>query len=79
MTIDVIKFSGDDVVILDQRALPMRSYITISTIDDMVEAIKTLAVRGAPLIGIAAGFGCYLAAKSAENRSEALSSGPRST
>ncbi len=72
MTIDAIRFSGDDVVIIDQRLLPKESYITISTVDDMIEAIKTLAVRGAPLIGIAAGFGCYLAVKSAKTQSDAF-------
>ncbi len=72
MTIDAIRFSGDDVTIIDQRLLPKESYITISTVDDMIEAIKTLAVRGAPLIGIAAGFGCYLAVKSAETEGTAL-------
>ncbi len=72
MIINVIRFSNDDVVILDQRALPKESYKIISSVDDMIDAIKTLAVRGAPLIGIAAGFGCYLAVKSAKNYSDLL-------
>jgi len=72
MTIDAIRFNGDDVTIIDQRLLPKESYITISTVDDMIEAIKTLAIRGAPLIGIAAGFGCYLAVKSAKTGDSAL-------
>ena len=43
--------------LLDQRVLPHEvTYLTIGTIDDAVEAIRTLAVRGAPAIGIAAAY-----------------------
>jgi methylthioribose-1-phosphate isomerase len=43
--------------LLDQRALPGETtYLDIHTLDDAIEAIRTLAVRGAPAIGIAAGY-----------------------
>jgi methylthioribose-1-phosphate isomerase len=43
--------------LLDQRALPAATrYLDIETLDDAIEAIRTLAVRGAPAIGIAAGY-----------------------
>jgi len=48
----------------DQRKLPAE-FITIQckTPDQLFDAIKTLAVRGAPAIGVAAAFGICLAAK----------------
>jgi methylthioribose-1-phosphate isomerase len=43
--------------LLDQRALPDTiTYLEIETLDAAIEAIRTLAVRGAPAIGIAAGY-----------------------
>jgi len=52
------------VVILDQRKLP--NYVEYQYLDDVkkiYEAIRTLAVRGAPAIGICAGYGMYILAK----------------
>jgi methylthioribose-1-phosphate isomerase len=52
------------VTIIDQRALPRACRkIVLRTARDVFYAIRTLAVRGAPLIGIAAGFGLYLGIK----------------
>ena len=49
-------------VIIDQRKLPDEvSYIRLETVDEVVGAIKTLAVRGAPSIGVAGAFGVVLA------------------
>jgi methylthioribose-1-phosphate isomerase len=54
---------GDGVRILDQRQLPSREvYRDLRSIDDVCEAIRTLAVRGAPAIGIAGAMGLTLAA-----------------
>ncbi len=48
---------GASVVILDQRALPLRrEYLTLRSLAGMREAVQTLAVRGAPALGIFAGF-----------------------
>lgn len=51
---------GDDltsVVILDQALLPGRvEYLTLRTPEEMFEAIRLLRVRGAPAIGICAGY-----------------------
>jgi methylthioribose-1-phosphate isomerase len=50
--------------IIDQRKLPGQ-YKTIRCVNvqQLYEAIKTLAVRGAPAIGVAGGFGAVLALK----------------
>ncbi|MBR5266090.1 MAG: S-methyl-5-thioribose-1-phosphate isomerase, partial [Clostridia bacterium] len=53
--------------ILDQTLLPNEEvYLDLKTTEEIHEAIKKLRVRGAPAIGIAAGFGAYLAAKNIE-------------
>lgn len=51
---------GKSVVIIDQTQLPGRTeYLTLSTAKDIWEAIYSLKVRGAPAIGICAGYGIY--------------------
>lgn len=55
--------AGGAVELLDQTLLPDRDvYLRVDTIDAMVEAIKRLRVRGAPLIGVAAAMGLAAAA-----------------
>lgn len=52
--------------LLDQRLLPSREeYIDCTTVAELAEAIKTLAVRGAPAIGIAAAYGAAIALQEA--------------
>ncbi|MFI9724309.1 S-methyl-5-thioribose-1-phosphate isomerase [Streptomyces sp. NPDC052396] len=54
---------GPVVVLLDQRRLPAREVELVCTdVPALVEAIRTLAVRGAPLLGIAGAYGVALAA-----------------
>jgi methylthioribose-1-phosphate isomerase len=51
------------VVMLDQRALPgAEQYLVLERVEDVAAGIETLAVRGAPAIGIAAAYGVALAA-----------------
>lgn len=56
---------GDrSVVLLDQSQLPNRvEYRTVTRLPDMVEAIQSLRVRGAPAIGIFAGYCLYVLAR----------------
>jgi len=50
------------VQIIDQRRLPHEFVITdLKTVDDIIMAIKDMYVRGAPLIGVTAAYGVYLA------------------
>ena len=59
--------------ILDQRALPVtETYLDLSTVEEMAQAIETLAVRGAPLIGIAAAMGVVLATLDEPNAGAAV-------
>jgi methylthioribose-1-phosphate isomerase len=54
----------DHVRLIDQTRLPNEySVVEISRCDDMVLAIKTMIVRGAPAIGVAAAYGVYLGAR----------------
>ena len=58
-SVDHVRLSegGDALIILDQRRLPLhREYLTLTTPEEMYEAIRSLAIRGAPAIGIFAGF-----------------------
>jgi methylthioribose-1-phosphate isomerase len=46
----------------DQRLLPeQEAYILCRTPEDVIEALRSMAVRGAPAIGVAAAWGCALA------------------
>jgi methylthioribose-1-phosphate isomerase len=50
------------VKIIDQRKLPHEFIIAdLKTVDDAIEAIKEMYVRGAPLIGATGAYGVYLA------------------
>ncbi|MDR1246524.1 MAG: S-methyl-5-thioribose-1-phosphate isomerase [Clostridiales Family XIII bacterium] len=54
-------------VILDQTLLPNDVvYLNLTRQDQIFEAIRSLRVRGAPAIGVAAAIGVYLAAKSVQ-------------
>lgn len=49
------------VKVIDQRCLPWKlEIINLSDVEDVFNAIKDMAVRGAPLIGVTAAFGMYL-------------------
>ncbi|HQV08624.1 MAG TPA: S-methyl-5-thioribose-1-phosphate isomerase, partial [Thauera sp.] len=49
---------GDTVRILDQTALPFRTEtVVLHTLADAAHAIRSMQVRGAPLIGATAAFG----------------------
>ena len=56
--------NDDSLVILDQTRLPNEiKILRLKTQNEIWQAIYKLQVRGAPAIGVAAGFGLYLAAK----------------
>jgi methylthioribose-1-phosphate isomerase len=67
-----LESDGVSVGIIDQTRLPHR-FVTarLSTLDEAAHAIKSMQVRGAPLIGAAAAYGLWLALK-ADASDEAL-------
>ncbi|MDC2978982.1 S-methyl-5-thioribose-1-phosphate isomerase, partial [Pelagibacteraceae bacterium] len=58
-----IESNNQKVKIIDQRLLPHElKVVTLNTVNDVEFAIREMQVRGAPLIGVAAAFGMYIAA-----------------
>jgi len=62
-----LRFRADALEILDQTRLPgSEVWLTLRRPDEVIEAIRSLRVRGAPLLGIVAGYALVLAAGDAE-------------
>jgi methylthioribose-1-phosphate isomerase len=63
-----VRWDDGAVVLVDQRALPEALvFLHVTTVDDLCEAIRGLAVRGAPALGVAGAFGVALAAATGED------------
>jgi methylthioribose-1-phosphate isomerase len=61
--IRTIFWKDNEVVLLDQRALPLaEKYVTCTDYREVIAAIKDLTIRGAPAIGVAAAMGIALGA-----------------
>jgi methylthioribose-1-phosphate isomerase len=68
-----IQWCEDHVKIIDQTRLPHELvYLDLNTVHEMVEAIRSLQVRGAPLIGVAAAYGVVLASYRGDKIEDAL-------
>ena len=64
----VVRLEGDAVVLLDQRRLPEEEVeLHCRSAAEVAEAIRTLAIRGAPATGVAAAYGYALAALRGED------------
>ena len=56
-----IDWKDDGIVMVDQRKLPSTEvYVQCKTANDVAKAIKTMVIRGAPAIGVAAAMGIAL-------------------
>jgi len=56
-----IEWQGDAVLMIDQRKLPASEvWVRCTTGPEVARAIKTMVIRGAPAIGVAAGMGVAL-------------------
>jgi methylthioribose-1-phosphate isomerase len=56
-----VAWTGDAIEIIDQTLLPAEErVIALRTVDDVVDAIRRLAVRGAPAIGVTGALGVLL-------------------
>ncbi len=62
--IRTIEWTESGIVMLDQRILPgEETYLTFTDYRDVAEAIRSLVIRGAPAIGVAAAMGAALGVK----------------
>ncbi|MER5218305.1 S-methyl-5-thioribose-1-phosphate isomerase [Streptomyces sp. NPDC002838] len=59
-----LSWDGEAVIAVDQRALP-RDYrlLRLASVDELIDAIRSLAIRGAPAIGLAGALGVALSAR----------------
>jgi methylthioribose-1-phosphate isomerase len=61
MTVKTIEWAGDKVRMIDQTLLPTEvRYLDLTRLEEVAHAIRSLQVRGAPAIGVAAGMGMVL-------------------
>ena len=64
----IVRLEEDAVVVLDQRRLPDEEVeLRCASAAEVADAIRTLAIRGAPAIGVAAAYGLALAAARGED------------
>ena len=71
---DIVRLEPDRVVVLDQRRLPAEEVeLELRSSEEVAAAIRDLAIRGAPAIGVAAAYGFALAAACGEDLDEAAS------
>lgn len=71
--IAALRWTGDCLQMLDQRLLPAEeTWLELRTPAEVAEAIRAMAVRGAPAIGIAAAYGAALSAMSHGKQTAAI-------
>ncbi|MFH8802902.1 S-methyl-5-thioribose-1-phosphate isomerase [Streptomyces sp. NPDC017936] len=59
-----LNWDGEAVIAVDQRALPGEyRLLRLASVDELIGAIRTLAIRGAPAIGLAGALGVALSAR----------------
>src|SRR5688572_6354533 len=59
-----IEWKEEGIVMIDQRKLPSAEvYVTCKTAPEVARAIKTMVIRGAPAIGVAAAMGIAIGMK----------------
>src|SRR3990172_2996031 len=62
--VKTIEWTGDRVRIIDQTRLPHeQAYLDINTPEEMVAAIQSMRIRGAPALGVAGAYGVALGAR----------------
>lgn len=63
------EWRGDHLLLLDQRLLPEKErYLELRDYREVAEAIKNMVVRGAPAIGLVAGYGVVLGVNSIKSK-----------
>lgn len=68
-----IQWKKGKVRIIDQTKLPHKlTFVDLQTVDQVVAAIKSMKIRGAPAIGVAAAFGCVFGASNLKKTARQL-------
>jgi methylthioribose-1-phosphate isomerase len=71
--VPTVKWEDGAVVMIDQRRLPAEeAYLRCREPRDVANAIKDMAIRGAPAIGVAAAFGIALGVRNSRGQGAAL-------
>ncbi|HYL76015.1 MAG TPA: S-methyl-5-thioribose-1-phosphate isomerase [Bryobacteraceae bacterium] len=69
--IETIQWTDAGVVMIDQTRLPrVETYVTCTDYKQVAEAIRSMVIRGAPAIGVAAAMGIALGVQRAETQAE---------
>src|SRR5207237_2526526 len=69
--VETIQWTDAGVVMIDQTRLPREEvYVTCRTYEEMAEAIRSMVIRGAPAIGVAAAMGVALGVLRSSDRFE---------
>lgn len=64
-----ITWDGNSLILLDQRKIPReKEFVTCKTLEEVISAIKTMIVRGAPAIAMSGIFGLVLELKHAKHK-----------
>jgi methylthioribose-1-phosphate isomerase len=67
-SIETIEWTSEGVVMIDQTRLPLETaYVTCHTYVEVADAIRSMVIRGAPAIGVAAAMGIALGALNAQD------------
>ena len=70
MSVRTIEWKNDRVIMIDQRLLPQREvYRVYRDYLEVADAIRSMVIRGAPAIGVAAAMGTALGALAAKEKS----------
>ena len=71
--VETIEWTVDGVVMIDQRRLPRETvFVTCRTYLEVADAIKTMIIRGAPAIGVAAAMGVAIGVERSDDDFELI-------
>jgi len=72
MKIETLRWNNEKLEMIDQRVLPATfNYLAYDSAESVAEGIRSMVVRGAPAIGVAAAYGVALEARRLQNLSVA--------
>src|ERR1700732_1532194 len=70
--VETIEWTPDGVVMIDQTRLPREQvFVTCRTYEEVADAIRTMVIRGAPAIGVAAAMGVAIGVAQANGVAQA--------